>query len=95
MTVVLNCWNEYKKHDVQVTIKALGPLVLFSLGEAMFVDTIRLFHVASQCQLVKQFNVPKKQQSLTVTYINKKIVNVNMYFLYFIILFVQILKKFS
>ena len=27
MTVVLNCWNVYKNHDVQVTIKALGPLV--------------------------------------------------------------------
>ena len=28
MTVVLNCWNVYKKHDVQVTVKALGPLVV-------------------------------------------------------------------
>ena len=27
MTVVLNCWNMYKMHDVQVIIKALGPLV--------------------------------------------------------------------
>ena len=30
MTVVLNCWNVYKKHDVQVTLKALGPLVKVS-----------------------------------------------------------------
>ena len=22
------CWNMYKNHDVQVTVKALGPLVV-------------------------------------------------------------------
>ena len=27
MTVILNCWNVYTNHDVQVTVKALRPLV--------------------------------------------------------------------
>ena len=66
--------------DIPHAIIKILPIFLFCLGEAMFVDIIRLF---------------RGQQKLIVINKNKIGFNVNMYFVYFIVLSVQILKTFS